>query len=434
MSDRQALGIDINEWSRTGGVNYDLVKRHIRAGVYDFLIIKAGLGNNQSPLLEEQKREAERHGIPFVTYHLLDPGVDIKEQTRKYVEWVGTGETAYILDVESPYRGHQPPNRAEVLRSIDEIARLTQKGPVIYSRVGMLDEINFLDEARHFPLWIAQYPWDISQLPSRNVQYQYFHEFTRDFSDMLPPSAHRAGIAGNVILWQFSERGRGRYYLYNANTADPRFPQGLESADLNISIKGRGAFMQLMFGGIPAIEEAESQPARVEQDVQPAEFTYPGMTNQDMINLIYFAARPFTRDPWADWIRRAKLESLIVPNENRSRPYTGPRIEDFPNLTPSEKRAILAAKQAQDDGVQPGQPTYPGMTNQDMINLIFTAAGPFTEEPWVDWVLRANLGFLAVPSGNRRKPYIGPRIEDLPNLTDRERGLILILKDEARFS
>ena len=425
MSDRQAQGIDINEWSRTGGINYELVKKHIRAGVYDFLIIKAGLGTFQSPLFIEQKKESERHDLPFVTYHLLNPGDDIKEQTRKYVEWVGRGEPAYILDVESPDRDHRPPNRGEVLRSIEEIVRLTQKEPVIYSRVGVLDSIKFLDEARHFPLWIAQYPWDISQLPSRNVQYQYFHDFTRDFSDMLPPSAHRSGIAENVILWQFSERGKGRYYLYNANTADPRFPQGLESADLNISIKGRDVFMQRMFGGVPAIEEAESQPARDEQDVQLADSTYPGMTNQDMINLIYSAARPFTEDPWADWIRRAKLEALVIPNEKRRRPYTGPRIEDLPSLSAREKRAILAAKKAQDEGIQPGQPTYSGVTNQEMINIIFTAAGPFTEDPWTDWVLRANLGFLAVPSGNRRKPYTGPRIEDLPNLTDREKAAIL---------
>ena len=75
---------------------------------------------------------------------------------------------------------------------------------------------------------------------------------------------------------------------------------------------------------------------------RPAESTYPGLTNQGMINLIFRAASPFTQDPWRDWILRAHLESLAIPVENRHKPYTGPRIEDFPNLTDDEKEAILA--------------------------------------------------------------------------------------------
>jgi hypothetical protein len=66
------------------------------------------------------------------------------------------------------------------------------------------------------------------------------------------------------------------------------------------------------------------------------------MSNQEMLNLIFAAAAPFTDDPWKDWIVRAKLESLAVPTENRRKPYTGPKIEDLPNLTEREKAAILA--------------------------------------------------------------------------------------------
>lgn len=422
MTNRQALGIDINEWSRTGGINYELVEKHIREGEYDFLIIKAGLGTYQSPLFQEQKREAERRGIPFLTYFLLDPGLDMKEQVRRYVDWVGTEETTYILDVESPRRGHRPPNRSEVLRSVDEIMRLTKKRPVLYSRVQVLDEIGFLDEVRHFDLWIAQYPWDISKLPSRSEQYQYFHDFTRDYADTLPPSALRIDIGENVILWQFSERGRGPYYIYNPTTRDPRFVNGLETADLNISIKGREEFMQQMFGGVPVLRTYA--PESAEMDMQPNEATYPGLTNQDMVNLIYSAAKPYTADPWIDWIQRANLESLVVPSGNRRKPYTGPKIENLSYFTAREKAAILTAMKPQVSEV-PGKPTYPGITNQDMINVLFTAARPFTEDPWMDWVLRARLGFLAVPSGNRRKPYTGPRVENLPNLNAREKAAIL---------
>jgi hypothetical protein len=39
---------------------------------------------------------------------------------------------------------------------------------------------------------------------------------------------------------------------------------------------------------------------------------------------------------------KAGLEFLAVPDENRSLPYMGPRIENLPNLTKEEKGAILA--------------------------------------------------------------------------------------------
>ena len=75
--------------------------------------------------------------------------------------------------------------------------------------------------------------------------------------------------------------------------------------------------------------------------------------------------------------------------------------------------------------VQPQGPPYSGKRNQDMINWIFRAAAPFTDDPWHDWVVRAGLSNLAIPAANRGKPYEGPRVEDLPNLTDVEKAAIL---------
>jgi hypothetical protein len=119
------------------------------------------------------------------------------------------------------------------------------------------------------------------------------------------------------------------------------------------------------------------------------------------------------------------LEFLAIPAGNRSKPYTGPRIEDLPKLTKVEKEAMLAVMNTQGVPGEPVESTYPGLTNQDMVNLIFRAAAPFTDDPWRDWIVRANLEFLAVPSSNRSKPYSGPRIEDLPNLTEEEKGALL---------
>jgi GH25 family lysozyme M1 (1,4-beta-N-acetylmuramidase) len=422
MAERQALGVDINEYSRTGGDNFDLVKEHIQNGVYDFLIIKAGGGTVRGAIFDEQRENAERFGILYATYHFPLPNQDMRAQARRYVDWVGTQQPAYILDIERPREGPRPPNKAEMRTMIDEMEHLTGKQPVIYSRMGILQEIGFVDEARQYRLWMAQYMYDRSHLPAEQVQYRYFHDFTRDFAWSLPQSVLNTALEENVILWQFSEKGQGPYYVYNRHTQDPEYPTGKKSADLNISIKGRDEFLRRLFGEVPAVrEEVEGEGEGRGRRTKPP---YPGMINQEMINLIFTAARPFTDDPWMDWIVPADLEFLAVPPENRSKPYPGPKIEALPNLTKEEKSAILALKDGQSRRVR-GVATYPGKTNQDMINLFFRASIPFTDDPWTDWVMRANLEYLAIPNENRGEPYTGPRIEDLPNLTDAEKEALL---------
>jgi GH25 family lysozyme M1 (1,4-beta-N-acetylmuramidase) len=345
MSNRQALGIDINEWSRIGGIDYDLVIKHLQDGVYDFLIIKASYGEFKSLLFNEQKQDAEKLGIPYATYHFLVPAKNMRDQVRKYVEWVGTDQPVYILDVEKPNeKDSRAPNRRELLESIDEIIKLTNKKPVIYSRISIMEPIGFMEDAREFLLWIAQYPYDKSLLPAKEVQYKYFHEFARDYSWKLPPAVKDPALSEQVILWQFTEKGDGLHYIYSRTTKDPVFTRGMESADLNISIKGRDEFMQLMFGGKSVLSSSEEGNGASGVKVQSDEPTYAGITNQAMINLIFKAARSFTTDPWKDWIVRAGLEFLAIPDENRGKLYTGPRIESLPNLTEEEKGAILAAR------------------------------------------------------------------------------------------
>jgi GH25 family lysozyme M1 (1,4-beta-N-acetylmuramidase) len=420
MSERQALGIDINEWSRSGGIDYDLVIGHLEAGVYDFLIIKAGFSEFESPLFKEQKKHAEALGIPYLTYHFLVPTQDMRTQIKKYVDWVGSNQPAYIFDVEEPnIRDSQVPNRKELLESVEELIQLTGKKPIIYSRVSILEQIGFMGDAKEFQLWIAQYLFDRTHLPSKRLQYRHFHEFVRDYAWTTPPSV-KASLRENVILWQFSEKGDGRHYIYNQRTADPRFPIGMHDADLNISINGREKFMQTVFGGLPMHGDSP----RTSSLVKIKEPTYPGMTNQDMINLFFKAAGNFSDNPWEAWILRADLESLAIPSENRAKLYTGPKIEDLPNLTAEEKAVLSVIMNVPVMDLRE-EITYPGMTNQDMINLFFKPAGAFTIDPWADWIVRAKLEFLAIPDENRTKPYTGPKIEDLPNLTEEEKLLIL---------
>ncbi len=333
MTERQAFGIDINEYSRTGGIHYLLAKAHILAGNYDFLIIKAGLGYYMSPLWPEQKQNTEAEEIPYATYHFLDPRCNMREQMHRYIDWVGTQQPFYILDIESPQAGVRVPSKDEILASIDEIEKLTHKQPVLYSSYLILKQIGFLQEASRYPLWIAQYPYDATRL-SQKVQYRYIHDFKVGHADRPPSSVVGTELENSTILWQFSSCGDGQFYIYNPETKDPTYPVGMKNADMNVSIKSCSEFMQEMFG----VSKGGGGGIVHPKDESP----YPGMTNQMMVNLIFAAAAPFTQDPWNDWIVRAGLESLAVPNANRNKRYTGPRIEDLPNLTEQEKAAILA--------------------------------------------------------------------------------------------
>ena len=423
MAKRQALGIDINEHSRTGGDNFDLAKEYIQGGIYDFLIIKAGGGTSKGPIFDEQRKKAEKRGIPYVTYHFPIPGLDMKAQARSYVDWVGTDQPQYIFDIEKPRGGPRPPTKQEMRTIIGEFERLIGRQPMLYSRMGILQQIDFVDEARQYQLWMAQYPYNLSFLPSDKVQYRYFQDFLNHFSWSLPRDVRNTVLEDNTVLWQFSEKGNGPHYIYKEFTRDPEYPVGKKSADLNISIKGHDEFMKLMFGEVRAGKGKEGREERGE--ARRAKATYPDMINQNMIDFIYEAARPFTLDPWRDWIVRAHLEELAIPEENRVKPYTGPRIEDLPNLTKKEKAAILAVMNVPTRRILRSVPPYPGMTNQDMINLIYRAALPFTEDPWNDWIVRADLEELANPDENRSLIYTGPKIEDLPNLSDGEKAAIL---------
>jgi hypothetical protein len=371
----------------------------------------------ESLTFKEQILGAEQKGIPHTTYYFLDPNRDIKKQAKHYVNLVGTEQLSYLVDVEIPYspnEGGRLPTGTELRNFLDTLEMHSQRRPIIYSSIHILRQIRFMSAAENYKLWIAQYLWDRSIYPNKLVLYNYFHDFLDDYAGTLPPSAQGTSLAKNVLLWQFSSKGNGHHYIFNKRTNDPRFPVGKKSADLNVSIQKREAFMPAMFGAtpidIPPVEEPEEEPAD-----QP---TYPGMTNQDMINLFLEAS---SINQYWEWIEEAQLEYMAIPRENRGKPYIGPKIEDFPNLSGVEKAALLAAWKGEPQ-VPVDQPTYPGMTNQDMINLFLTASS--LNQYW-KWIEDAQLEYMAIPKQNRSKPYTGPKIEDLPNLSGAIKAALL---------
>jgi hypothetical protein len=347
--------------------------------------------------------------------------MDIKKQAKHYVDLVGKDQPSYIADVELPYpvsEGGRLPTRIELLTFLDELERLTQTRPIIYSRIQLLRLIRFMTAAENYKLWIAQYLWDRSVLPQEKVFYSFFNDFLDDYAGTLPPSVIGTGLTKNVLLWQFSEKGSGYHYIFNERTEDPRFTVGKKSADLNASIQERDTFMETMFGTTPPpVIIIDDDDGGIEVEDEP---TYPDMKNQDMINLFFKVSSEIQ---YWQWIKDAQLEYMAFPRENRTKPYTGPKIEDLPNLEDNEKDALLAALNG---GTQElaDQPTYPemGITNQDMINLFLAASS--MSQYW-QWIEDAQLEHMATPQHNRTKPYTGPKVEDLPNLSQEKKDKIL---------
>jgi len=251
MTDRQALGIDINQYARAGGTNFGLARDHIQAGVYDFVIIKVGLGFNKVDIFDEQVNGCIQHDIPYSTYHFPDPELNMKTQARKYVDWVGTKQQAYIVDVEKPRQNSRPPNRGELRSYLDELEGLIDVKPILYSSIAILSSIGFKNDAKEYKLWIAHYLYMKSLWPLQKKLYSKFDDFVKDHAGEIPPAARGSGLENNVILWQFTDRGDGRFYIYNRHTNDSRYPDGMTNADLNISIHKRDDFMPMMFNGVP---------------------------------------------------------------------------------------------------------------------------------------------------------------------------------------
>lgn len=117
--------------------------------------------------------------------------------------------------------------------------------------MNILSSIGFLKDAESYFLWIAEYIPAKPNRPAKDGKYRYFEDFLEDYRFSLPLTVRGTNLENRVILWQFTDKGSGPYYIYNEFTEDPDFPDGKLSADLNISIKGRDEFLKLIFGRIP---------------------------------------------------------------------------------------------------------------------------------------------------------------------------------------
>jgi hypothetical protein len=172
-------------------------------------------------------------------------------------------------------------------------------------------------------------------------------------------------------------------------------------------------------------------------------------------------------------IEAAGLVELV---EDRLSVYTGPRIEELPGLSDEQRVSIagfmevdlgswvpakettkpeesekveapvsevpeegapVVGEETPFDPVPTGKtetpeesptenspvPTYPGLVNQDIINLFYKAAALLGENGW-QWLIKTGLKFIADTRAARFLDYVGPDLTEITGLSADQKAVI----------
>lgn len=240
------------------------------------------------------------------------------------------------------------------------------------------------------------------------------------------------------------------------------------------------------------VEEVEP-PVQMETPLPTSSATYGNQVdNQAMINAFYLAAIKLDLNG-RDLISAAGLSNLL---DNRMGIYAGPRLEELPGLTrnqrqtiadllgfkldeslmpqevevvevepsPVEEDLILPVEETrpqdpvyQDENQDPVlveepvevqepvanepapvlnpimNPTYPGLVNQDLINLFYKVASLFGENGW-HWLVKCGLAAIGSNRKTRFEDYKGPYIKSIPGLSEDQRELLEREINQLKFA
>lgn len=244
----QAKFVDLDVYFRHGGVDA------LKAKNFDLLLIQAGVGLWINPLLQEQIALAKSIGKPYATFHIPDGDVEgsITYQVEKWAAQPGVLDGVMVPDIEKP--GQEIADKLVTFPQLKEYLNraslISKRGLVVYSRVETLTKLF----AGQFPSWwsypliIAQYLYEGLDEHGNGVQFTRYDPFLLRWGSQLPPSVVNSPMFGPweqslVIGWQISEKGDAQYYIANAKTQDPNFPNGISHCDLGVSTIDRSQFM-----------------------------------------------------------------------------------------------------------------------------------------------------------------------------------------------
>jgi GH25 family lysozyme M1 (1,4-beta-N-acetylmuramidase) len=389
-------------------------------------------------------------------YHFFEPKAYAIAQANHYLKVVGdildTTDLPPIVDVEDyplwvreAWRSISVHTRIERIQQwLDRVESVTGRVPMIYTSWSSWQAITDDSQAfSRYPLWVANYGVSSPAMPAGNWGGRgwFLWQFTEhgEISGINPPTDINWYRNSHESLKSFlgitSEREAAPVVTNSEMLAALRATAEQHGTDLNELLEDTGLryiaeahnhnrpYDGPGVGDLTLSDFEKQTLIQVLEDLetQAPEGIPAGFTNQDMINIFYIAAQGLVIDGYT-LLSKAGLAWLA---DNRGALYTGPTVDDMA-LNEDEKNAVKVALGIIEPAPipVPPTPTYPGRTNQDIINLFFRAAAPFTDEPW-EWVVQAGLEHMATPTENRQLPYTGPRFEDLPNLSQAEINALL---------
>ncbi len=448
----RARGVDVSVYR--GHVNWHKVKN--KTDIV-FAIAKA----TQGIFLIDETFDTNWVGMRRVNlirgaYHFFLPKANAIAQANHYLKVVGdilhTTDLPPILDVEDyplwvreAWRSISVNTRISRIRQwLDRVESVTNRVPIIYTSWSSWIAITGNSQAfTRYPLWVANYGVSTPSVPANNWGGQgwFIWQFTEhgEISGINPPTDinwyRDSSESLKIFLSISSEREQAPVVTNGEMLAALRSAADQLGKNLNQFLNETGlAYIKEAhnhnrpYDGpgvddlpLSTLEKQALTTALDELETQAPEGIQAGFTNQDMINIFYNAAKHLVIDGWT-LIIRAGLTSMA---NDRGALYTGPNVDNMP-LNNTEKSALKTALGITVPAPPPSlpQPTYPGKTNQDIINLFYRAAAPFTQEPW-EWVVQAGLESMANPTENRQKPYTGPRFENLSNLSQTQKNALL---------
>lgn len=228
------------------------------------------------------------------------------------------------------------------------------------------------------------------------------HLTNQEMINAFYSAANRLGTGG----WTMLERAQLTYMIHSRDSSYTG-PEIEEMPNLTREEKDE---LYVSLGLTPPVD-----PPEIPGGGSPGDEPYAGITNQDVINAVYGVGNQVNILGW-DLIEAAELTSII---NDRPAIYSGPRLEDLPNISTNIK-LLLAIKLELDEDDYSFEETYPGLVNQDLINIFFGAASQVGENGW-NWVETAGLQYMADSRAVRFLAYLGPKIEDMPNLIDSQK-------------
>lgn len=219
---RQARVVDIHEYYRTGGIDWPRCAEN-----FDAVIIRAAKGLEIDDLFFEHVEMAVLHDMLYITYQVPDARKPFDENVDFYLEIEGVSGAPVCGDVE-PFRG----NLGSEYFYRKYFERLRFRYPIFdpwyYGNYNYSGKIGHPNWIKDMFLWWAEYPFDIL------TKYREIDRYLSKNPWKIPKWAVKGGYTPQ--LHQFTDYGNARGSLANEKTKDPKWKDGIKSADFSVSL------------------------------------------------------------------------------------------------------------------------------------------------------------------------------------------------------